>query len=85
MIYVAFIIICMAQPGYAGDPDTGSTCRKFYDLQAAGYTTLRACERRVLEMEQEVFADRRKLSRILPGPWRYKGHCDVEVLHETVM
>jgi hypothetical protein len=86
MVYLPLVLICSLVPGFLGDRDSGSTCRMFYDLrQPLGYVTLTACQKRVEEMSEELFADKAKLHRIVPGPWSVKGTCEMEVLNEKVV
>ena len=80
MFYLPLLFVCSLSM-----PDAGPNCIRYQDLTDAGYSTLRACEGRLGEMVDEIKLKPQTLWKLLPGPYRYQGHCVVPLIDEVVI
>jgi len=77
MGFVVLVIICSLQPEL---PDG---CLRFIDEPVQHYSTLENCKGRVREMVDSIKDDLPQLQSRIPGPWEWKGHCQMEVINEV--
>ena len=84
MYFLPILLVCSLAPGFMGDADTGATCVKFHDQQRQPYTEAQ-CSTRLRTMFDEITSHEEALSLLLPGPWRYKGSCEGQVIDEVRM
>lgn len=86
MLYLAFLTICVVTPinGWQGDPDTGPTCIKVYDLQRPqGYASMQQCDFRLAEMWAEAKEREAEITSIIRKPWNVYGTCESQRLYEV--
>ena len=82
MYFLPILLVCSLAPGFTGDADTGATCVKFRDQGRATYTEAQ-CSTRLRAMFDEITGNEEALSLLLPGPWRYRGSCQGQVIDEV--
>lgn len=77
MGFLVIVIICSLHP------EATNACLRFEDHPPQYYSTLANCKGRVREMVESIKDDLPRLQQQIPGPWEWKGHCQMEVINEV--
>lgn len=77
MGFIVLVIVCSLQP------ELPEACLKFVDRPVQYYGTLENCKGRVREMVESIKQDLPKLHEQVPGPWEWRGSCQMEVINEV--